>query len=88
MSRSLLNELYDLKEEPKKELDSKADDIEPEEVVKNNIDSANLPLSDNPTYPRVFWGESAKPLMNRYPNSEYIDDNISRTYQGLLSYFG
>jgi len=50
--------------------------------------SDNIPLNGSPLYPRIFIGESAKPLMNTFHDSEYVDDNISRTYLGLLSFYG
>ena len=49
--------------------------------------SVNIPFTGSPLYPRIYVGDSAKPLMNQFPNSEYVDDNISRTYTGLLTNF-
>ena len=68
-----------LKDEDLEESDDKSTQVE---------ESANIPLVGSPVYPRIFWGDSAKPLINQFPNSEYVDDNIHRTYEGLLSYFG
>ncbi len=45
----------------------------------------NLPLDGSPLYPRVFFGDSTKPLNGQFDESEYIDDNISRTWTGLLT---
>ena len=49
--------------------------------------SVNIPLSGSPLYPRVYVGDSAKPLMGQFHESEYMDDNISRTWLGLLTSF-
>lgn len=70
--------------------DENLDEFEEDEELKNStIPSAtNISFVGSPSYPRTFWGESAKPLTGQYPNSEYVDDNIHRSYQGLLSYFG
>ena len=77
MKKGLFKELLNL-ETDTEEIDNQADDIE----------SANIPLQGSPVYPRIFWGESTKPLNGQFPESEYVDDNIHRSYQGLLSYFG
>ncbi len=55
---------------------------------KDKFSATNISFVGSPSYPRTFWGDSAKPLTGQYPNSEYVDDNIHRSYQGLLSYFG
>lgn len=61
---------------------------EPEEGDSHES-SVNIPLSGSPLYPRIFVGDSAKPLQGQFPESEYVDDNISRTWTGLLtSFFG
>jgi hypothetical protein len=81
---SLLDEIvYKKKDNLEKDIEDN-DETEEDEVNE----SANISFVGSPVYPRIFWGESAKPLMGQYPNSEYVDDNIHRTYQGLLSYFG
>lgn len=82
--------------EEEKEIQEKDDDISDEHINEADSasklaeESANIPLSGGPPeYPRIFWGESAKPLSGgNYPNSSYIDDNISRTWQGLMSVTG
>jgi len=84
MSKGLFKEL--LYVQP----DDETEPLEEEEVeeTEESKESANIPLVGSPVYPRVFWGDSTKPLNNQFPNSEYVDDNIHRTYQGLNSYFG
>lgn len=81
---NLLDEIV-YKKKDNLEKDIKDNDETEEDEVN---ESANISFVGSPVYPRIFWGESAKPLMGQYPNSEYVDDNIHRTYQGLLSYFG
>jgi hypothetical protein len=49
--------------------------------------SVNIPLSGSPLYPRIYVGDSAKPLQGQFHESEYVDDNISRTWTGLLTSF-
>ncbi len=52
-------------------------------------DSLNMPINSSPLYPRIYIGESAKPLQGQFNQSEYVDDNISRTWTGLMtSYYG
>lgn len=77
-----------------KEIQNKLDDEiiayeedEDEEDVENNESSVNIPLSGSPLYPRIYVGDSAKPLMGQFNESEYIDDNITRTWTGLLTSF-
>lgn len=71
------------------DVDIEDDEIEKSESEEPELDeSANIPLNGSPFYPRIYLGDSAKPLMGMFPNSEYVDDNIHRTYQGLLSFFG
>ena len=61
---------------------------EDDEVVEEEDDSSvNIPINGSPLYPRVFVGESAKPLQGQFHESEYVDDNISRTWTGLLTSF-
>jgi hypothetical protein len=86
---SLFNEIfYDKNSSKKSKNESEEVEDEKLELSDENNDSANISFVGSPVYPRIFWGDSAKPLMGQYPNSEYVDDNIHRTYQGLLSYFG
>lgn len=59
-----------------------------DDLVSEEEAPANISLVGSPVYPRIFWGDSAKPLAGQFPESEYVDDNIHRTYQGLLSYLG
>lgn len=49
--------------------------------------SVNIPLSGSPLYPRIYVGDSAKPLQGQFHESEYVDDNISRTWTGMLTSF-
>lgn len=87
MSKGLFQEILSFPVDEEQE----AIDIEEtlEESEENEEDeSANISFVGSPVYPRIFWGDSAKPLMGQFPESEYVDDNIHRTYQGLLSYLG
>jgi hypothetical protein len=59
-----------------------------EEEEKDPLSSVNTPITSSPLYPRFFVGHSGLPIQNLYPNSEYVDDNISRTWQGLMSFYG
>lgn len=91
MSKGLFQEMLAI---PIEDIEKKEDeldviDTDEEEVEENkDLSSANISFVGSPVYPRIFWGDSAKPLMGQFPESEYVDDNIHRTYQGLLSYFG
>lgn len=87
MSKGLFEELIglDIVNDEIIEGEQEPDDIEEEPEKK---ESANIPIVSSPVYPRIFWGDSAKPLAGQFPNSEYVDDNIHTTYQGLLSYYG
>ncbi len=58
-----------------------------EEEVEDQESSVNIPLSGSPLYPRIYVGDSAKPLQGQFHESEYVDDNISRTWTGLLTSF-
>lgn len=61
------------------------DDLEEPSEESN----ANIPLDGSPLYPRIYVGDSAKPLQGQFNQSEYVDDNITRTWTGLLtSYYG
>lgn len=67
------------------------EDDETEEEVEETEDdkyATNISFVGSPVYPRIFWGDSAKPLMGQFPESEYVDDNIHESYKGLLSYLG
>lgn len=94
MSKGLFQEMLsfpiDDESEPNSETESEIPEMVCEEVTDNEEDdeSANISFVGSPVYPRIFWGDSAKPLMGQFPESEYVDDNIHRTYQGLLSYLG
>jgi hypothetical protein len=48
-------------------------------------DTFNIPLGINPVYPRVFIGDSMKYLQSPFNQSEYVDDNITRTWQGIIT---
>lgn len=60
---------------------------EEEIELSKDLPATNIPLSGSPLYPRIFIGESAKPLQSQPNESEYVDDNISRTWLGLLTSF-
>jgi len=63
-------------------------EYDPEEYeIDDEESSVNIPLSGSPLYPRVYVGDSAKPLQGQFNESEYVDDNISRTWTGLLTSF-
>lgn len=68
-------------------LDDEVISFEENEEELLQEDSENIPLDGSPLYPRIYIGDSAQPLMGQFPESEYVDDNISRTYMGLLSGF-
>jgi hypothetical protein len=52
-------------------------------------DSTNIPLEGSALYPRIYVGDSATPLSGQFNQSEYVDDNITRTWTGILtSYYG
>lgn len=74
--KEILRNLMDFLEE---------DDIDLEE----QDDSVNISLNGSPVYPRIYTGDSARPLMGQYPESEYKDDNnIHHTWLGLMSFYG
>ena len=59
-----------------------------EEVDSENI-SVNIPLNGSPLYPRIYTGDSAKPLSTGlFPETEVGDDNITNTWRGLMSFYG
>lgn len=59
-----------------------------EEDKKEQLSSVNTPITSSPLYPRFFVGHSGLPVQNLFPNSEYVDDNINVTWQGLMSFYG
>lgn len=64
---------------------------EPEEIDDLDgylDDTTNIAFSGSPLYPRIFLGESSKPLNPQFNESSYVDDNIHRSYLGLMSFFG
>ena len=65
-------------------------DLETEEGnLSEQIESSvNIPLNGSPLYPRIFTGDSAKPLSGQFNDSEWVDDNIHETWRGLMSYYG
>lgn len=71
-----------------------ADEIDDEEITEDEEESSleyatNISLDGSPLYPRIFVGESAKPLMNGpFPETQIVDDNITNTWRGLLSFYG
>ena len=85
VSKSLFKEIFslDIHENTDTENDNK------ENAELSEEESIEVLFQGNPSYPRIFWGESAKPLVNGpFPESEYMDDNIHTTYKGLISYLG
>lgn len=60
------------------------DELENGELSEES--SVNIPLSGSPLYPRIYLGDAAEGP-GQFPESEYVDDNISRTYMGLLTGF-
>lgn len=51
--------------------------------------SVNIPLNGSPLYPRIYTGDSAKPLSTGlFPVSEVGDDNINSTWNGIMSFYG
>lgn len=87
MSKGLFQEILSFPIDEEQEAIDISETIEESEENEDD-ESANISFVGSPVYPRVFWGDSAKPLMGQFPESEYVDDNIHRTYQGLLSYLG
>ncbi len=57
------------------------------EEEESDETAVNLPLNGSPLSPRIYVGDSSKPLSGQFDESEYIDDNISRTWTGLLNGF-
>lgn len=59
------------------------------EDSQDSQDSVNIPLNGSPLYPRIYTGDSAKPLSTGlHPESEVGDDNITNTWHGLMSFYG
>lgn len=89
MSKGLFQEILSFPIDEEQEVINDSETLEEsEENEEEEDESVNISFVGSPVYPRVFWGDSAKPLMGQFPESEYVDDNIHRTYQGLLSYLG
>jgi hypothetical protein len=63
--------------------EEEADETEDQEDSESSV---NIPLSGSPLYPRIYLGDSSEGP-GQFPESEYVDDNISRTYMGLLTGF-
>lgn len=86
-NKSVKDEIAD----EKSKCDSKesSEEDSPESTKLSDENSMDALIQGNPSYPRIFWGESAKPLTNgMFPETEYIDDNIHTTYHGLISFLG
>ena len=63
--------------------------FEESEESESSKDSVNIPLNGSPLYPRIYTGDSAKPLSTGpFPESEVGDDNITNTWHGLMSFYG
>lgn len=89
MSKGLFQEILSFPIDEEQEVINDSETLEEsEENEEEEDESVNISFVGSPVYPRIFWGNSAKPLMGQFPESEYVDDNIHRTYQGLLSYLG
>lgn len=76
-----------IKDEDEK-IDSSDEECTSDEKDCKENESSNIPFNGSPLYPKLFLGDSSKHTNNQYPESEYVDDNIHRTYQGLLSFYG
>lgn len=63
--------------------------LEESDESESSKDSVNIPLNGSPLYPRIYTGDSAKPLSTGpFPESEVGDDNITNTWHGLMSFYG
>jgi len=72
--------------EEKEEEEVSEDD--PEKGDSEDI-SVNIPLNGSPLYPRIYTGDSAKPLSTGlFPATEVGDDNITNTWRGIMSFYG
>ncbi len=72
-------------------LDDKSKDVVEylEEQEEDDEEDVEMPaLAGSPLYPHIYVGEMPKPLYSNYPDTEYQDDNIHRTYLGLMSFYG
>jgi len=65
-------------------------EADPDAPLLSEEFSVNIPLNGSPLSPRIWTGESAKPLSTGpYPDSGAVgDDNITNTWHGLMSFFG
>jgi len=67
----------------------KKDSVDCKYDKENGVQPAgNLGLNGSPLYPHTFVGEMGKTQYSNFPEHGYRDDNISNTYQGLLSFYG
>ena len=80
----LKDEVYISEEE-----DEESSDEEIVYLENGEKSSVNIPINGSPIYPKIYVGESARPLEEQYYETESIDENINRTWVGLLtSYYG
>lgn len=83
MKKNTENIVYEYSEEDE-DIESCEENQDSEE---DDLD--DFPVSGSPLYPRIYTGDSARPLSNQYPNSEYVDDNlVGNAWSGVLSYYG
>jgi hypothetical protein len=51
------------------------------------VSEEEMPLSGSAMYPRIYIGDSAKPLPRQSDSSYHFDDNVTNTYMGMLTSF-
>jgi tRNA nucleotidyltransferase/poly(A) polymerase len=74
--------------EIKKDTEEDSLDTDLEEVVEEKT-SINMPVPSSPLYPRIYTGDSARPLQGQFNTSESVDNNaISESNKGLMSFYG
>lgn len=65
------------------------EEVELWELEDEGVESSvNIPINGSPLYPRIYVGDSARQLQGEFSESGYIDDNINRTWVGMLSFYG
>lgn len=58
----------------------------PDEVEELSPETAfNLDVTPSPLYPRLYIGNSAEHLPGEFNESGYVDENVGRTWTGLLN---
>lgn len=58
-----------------------------EDEQEEEISDEEMPLSGSAMYPRIYIGDSAKPLPRQSDSSFHFDDNVTNTYMGMLTSF-